>query len=644
MKKISRKDISNMSTAEFMAASREPYKQLFKYILPYKSRFAIGIAFGALFGLVNGAMVWVIKFAGDQVFGAKSATEDFGEMVEKLPPDVRAESAGLVEKMQGVFAANLGEEVGLSGGIILAGIAVPLIMLLRGICSYLNTYCMTWVSLRVLRDIRSQLFRKLMGQSLEFFNKQKSGELIQTVFNQTRMAQMALTTVASDIVKQPLAVLSSIVVLFIIDWKFSLVALVLFPACIVPVIIVGKKVRKSAGKEEQEAGLLMVVMQEAFAGIRVVKSHAREEHEVEKFIDSNEKMMRSIMRWRKALEMVGPMVETVASFGVAMALIYVAMADLTAGKFLALQAGLVLMYPPAKALSRIHILLQKCLAATTKVFELMEREVDIVEAEDAVALENCQGHIEFKDVSFAYTNAGHAVSGIDLNIEPGENVALVGRSGAGKSTMLSLLMRFYDPQDGTISIDGLDIAKLKLDSLRDNIGIVSQDTFLFHDSIYENIRYGKLDATREEIERAAEQAHAHDFILEQPDGYETVIGDKGCAISGGQQQRLSIARAILRNAPILLLDEAMSALDSDAEEKVQAAIEVLAKDKTVIAIAHRLSTILEADKIVVMHEGAIQDIGTHTELLPRCEIYRGLYEKQFKSGEAVGAGSVEQEA
>ncbi len=627
-----------MSSAEFMKAAREPYKQLFKYILPYKGRFFMGIAFGALFGVVNGAMIWVIKFAGDQVFGSKSAVQDFDQVVAKLPADVQSENSGLVDQWRGILETNLGQDGGITTGIILAGIAVPLIMLIRGVCSYLNTYCMTWVSLRVLRDIRSKLFRKLMGQSLEFFNKQKSGELIQTVFNQTRMAQMALTTVASDIVKQPLAVLSSVVVLFFIDWKFSLVALVLFPACIVPVIIVGRKVRKSAGKEEQEAGLLMVVMQEAFAGIRVVKSHAREDHEVEKFIDSNEKMMRSIMRWRKALEMVGPMVETVASFGVAMALIYVAIADLTAGKFLALQAGLVLMYPPAKALSRIHILMQKCLAATTKVFELMDREVDIKEAPDAVPLENCQGRIDFKDITFSYNEHGHAVSGINLAIKDGENVALVGYSGAGKSTLLSLFMRFYDPQEGQILVDGQDIKKLKIGSLRDNIGIVTQDTFLFHDSIYENIRYGRLDATKEEIEHAAVQAHAHEFILEQPDGYETVIGDKGCALSGGQQQRLSIARAILRNAPILLLDEATSALDSEAEKKFQDALHVLAENKTVIAIAHRLSTILEADKIVVMHEGAIQDIGKHAELLPRCEIYRGLYERQFKSeGEAVGA-------
>ncbi len=629
MKKISRKDIANMSAREFMKVAYAPYKQLFGYIKPYKSRFVMGIMFGALFGLIQGAMVFVIKIAGSMVFGAKDAKKGFKDLVENLPEDVQTESAGTIEAMKEVVKNASVQEVNLTTAIVLTGLLIPTVMLLRGLFGYLNSYCMTWVSLRVLRDIRSKLFRRLMGQSLEFFNKEKGGELIQTVFNQTRMAQMALTTVASDMIKQPISIIGVLVALFVIDWKFSLVALVLFPACIVPVIIVGRKVRKSAGKEEQEAGLLMVVMAEAFAGIRVVKSHAREDYELEKFVDSNEKMMRSIMRWRKALEMVGPMVETVASFGVAMALVYVALIGLDAGTFLALQGGLVLLYPPAKSLSRIHVLMQKCLAATTKVFELMEREPAIKEKEDAIPLVDCKGEIQFENVSFAYVKEVDAVKNIDLKIAPGKTYALVGQSGAGKSTMLSLLLRFYDPREGVVRIDGKDISQLTLASLRDNIGIVNQDTFLFHDSIYNNIKYGRLDATKEDIEHAAKLAHAHEFILEQEKGYDTVIGDKGCAISGGQQQRLSIARAILRNAPILLLDEAYSALDSESEKKIQDAVETLAAGKTVIAIAHRLSTILKADQIVVMQDGQVFDIGTHEELLERSEIYQRLYRMQF---------------
>jgi subfamily B ATP-binding cassette protein MsbA len=632
MKKISRKDISKMSTMEFLKAGAGPYRQLAGYLKPYKGRFFFGIFFGALYGLMNGGMVLTIKYVGEMVFGVKDDAKEFEKLVDGLPEKAVAEGGAAFDAVRAVFeeasAANSG--TALSGSLLMAAMLVPAIMLLRGFCGYMNSYCMLWVSLRVLSDIRIRLFSKLMGQSLDFYNKQKGGELIQTVFNQTRMTQQALTTVASDIIKQPIAVLSAIAAIFIIDWKFALAALVLFPICIIPVIVVGRKVRKSGGKEEEEAGMLMVVMQESFAGIRVVKSHAREAHEIAKFTDANNKMMKFIMRWRKAMELVGPLVETVASFGVAAALVYVAIRpDLGAAHFLALQCGLVLLYPPAKTLSRLHILMQKCLAATTKVFEMMEREPAIKDAEDAVDIDGVGEGIAFEEVSFAYGKRADAVTAIDFSIEQGKSYALVGQSGAGKSTLFSLLLRFYEPREGRITVGGVDIRKIKQASLRDNIGVVNQDTFLFHDSIYENIRYGKLDATREEIEHAARLAHAHEFIVEQDKGYDTKVGDKGCQLSGGQQQRISIARAILRDAPILLLDEATSALDSEAEKHIQAALEALSKGKTTIAIAHRLSTILNADQIVVMHRGRVCEAGTHAELMEESDIYRRLYMMQF---------------
>jgi len=627
MKKISRKDISKMSTSEFTRAAIGPYRRLASYLNPYRTRFILGIVFGALYGIVNGGMVWVIKFVTEQVFAARDAGEEFKTIAEKLPQD--AETLGAVGKVSDAIAASSGD-VGLSGAILMVAALVPVIMVLRGLCGYLNSYCMLWVSTRVLSDIRTQLFGKMMNQSLDFYNKQKGGELIQTVFNQTRMAQQALTTIASDMVKQPISILSALAVLFFIDWQFTLVALVLFPLCIVPVSIVGRKVRKAGGKEEEEAGMLMVVMQEAFAGIRVVKSHGREAHELQKFTTANNNMMKLIMRWRKAMEMVGPMVESVASLGVAAALVYVAMRpDLGAAHFIALNAGFVMMYPPAKSLSRIHILMQKCLAATTKVFELMERVPSIQDAPDSIEIREPVGDIRFDGVSFAYGKHDDAVTDINLHIPEGKTFAFVGESGAGKSTLFSMLLRFYDPREGTISVGGTDIRKIKQPSLRDNIGIVNQDVFLFHDSIYENIRYGMLDATREQIEEAARQAHAHEFIIQQENGYDTVIGDKGCTLSGGQQQRLSIARAILRDAPVLLLDEAFSALDSESEKKVQEAVDVLSSGKTVIAIAHRLSTVLKADQIVVMDKGRIVDTGHHAELLETSSIYRKLYNMQF---------------
>ncbi len=619
IRKISRREISEMSLLDFLKAAMVPYRQLFAYLKPYRGRFVLGIIFGALFGALNGMMIVTIQFVAAIIF--PQSPEALEAFLSRVPEFLRGHI-----KLTGAAPSLL--------TVIFAVSAVPTIMALRGLFGYLNSYCMIWVGLKVLHDIRTKLFRKIMDQSLGFFGRQKTGNLIQVVFNQTRMAQSALTTVASDLIKQPVSILSALVALLMIDAKFTIVALILFPACIVPVVIIGKKVRSSGGKEEEEAGLVMVVMQEAFAGIRVVKSHAREDYERSRFDSANLAMLKFMMRWQKSMEIVGPIVETVASLGVALALLYAWKLGQGAHSFLALSAGLMLLYPPFKALSRLHVLMQKCLAATTKVFEMMEEEPEIKDAPDAKPLDVREGRIELRGVTFSYGSESPAVAGINLEIPPGKTYALVGQSGAGKSTIMSLLLRFYDPQEGCILIDGQDLRSVTQQSLRDAIGIVNQDVFLFHDTIYNNILYGRLDATREEVEAAARQAHAHDFIMEQPQGYETVIGDKGCLLSGGQQQRLSIARAILRNAPILLLDEATSALDSESEKKIQQAIESLAAGKTVIAIAHRLSTILSADQIVVMEAGRIVAVGTHAELLKSSLHYKRLYDLQFAGGEA----------
>ncbi|HET6409062.1 MAG TPA: ABC transporter transmembrane domain-containing protein [Chthoniobacteraceae bacterium] len=610
-KKISRKDIAKMSFGDFLRAAKEPYRRLFSYLRPYRGRFLLGILFGGLFGAIQGLLIFDIQFVAGAVF-----------------PDHEAKATSAVVKWFPQLANLRFSDSGL-GTVLTICATIPLLMGIRGLCGYLNSYCMLWCSVRVLDDIRQDVFKRTLAQSMEFYNKAKSGDLVQTVFNQTRMAQQALTTIAGDIVKQPISIVVGLVSMFIVDWKFTLASFLIFPLCLVPVVLVAKKVRKAGTREEEEAGQLMVIMHEAFSGIRVVKTHAREEFEAERFNRANTEIMRHIMRWRKAMELAQPAVETVASLGIAAALLWAWKRGLKFNDFAALNAGMVMLYPAFKALSRIYLMMQKCLASTTKVFELLDRKPAIQDAPDAKPLGAIRGEIRFENVEFGYGRDKTAVHSVDLVIQPNSTVALVGASGAGKTTMLALLQRLYDVEKGRITIDGADLRQITQASLREHIATVNQDVFLFHDTIANNIRYGRLDATQEEIEAAAKQAFAHEFILSQPNGYETVIGDKGSLLSGGQQQRLSIARALLKNAPILLLDEATSALDSESEKQIKAALEVLAEGRTVVAIAHRLSTILHADQIVVMENGRVLDVGRHSELFDRNPVYRRLYDLQF---------------
>ncbi len=585
------------------------YRRLFPYIRPYMTRFVIGGLLGGLFGLTNGLMVLAVKWVGEVVFGEGAEVDDMWVVV------------------------------GLCG-------VIPGLMMLRGALSYSSSYCMLWVSMRVLDDIRTDVFNAVMRHSMSFFTKKKSGELIQIVFGRTRAAQQALTQVSTDVVKQPISVIAALGALFYTDWRFTLAAFVLFPLCLLPVFIISKSVRSAGNEEEQQSGALLVTMQEAFAGIRLVKSSGMEEYERKRFAVSSRKTILNGMRWRKAMELVGPLVEAIASLGISAALFYAWYYDIGAAKFMALNGGLILLYPPFKQMSRLHLMMQKCAAASSRVFEIMDLEPEIQDRPDAKTLEKCAGSVAFEGVNFGYDPEKKknklALRDFTLDIEPGTTCALVGSSGAGKTTVMSLLLRLWDPQEGTVKVDGHDVRDLTESSLRRHIAIVTQDTFLFHDTIRNNIRYGRLDATDEEVEAAAELANAHGFITKMSGGYDAVAGDKGCMLSGGQQQRISIARALLKDAPVLLLDEATSALDSQSEKAIQDALATLTKGRTVIVIAHRLSTVLKADKIVVMGKGRVKETGTHAELYEKSGVYRKLYDLQFHAHEnpAEEAGPV----
>jgi len=422
----------------------------------------------------------------------------------------------------------------------------------------------------------------------------------------------------------------AISVLFLMDWKFTLITLILFPTCLLPLRIYGRRARKALRGQFEGMGEMVVTMQETFAGIRVIKSFAREAHQEKEFKRSNQMQFSQMMRIIRSMEATGPLVETIAAVGIGLALLYVYVANLSAGRFFGLISGIFILYDPIKTLSKLQIVMQQSITATTAIFALLDTKPTVQDSPDATKLTSATGRIDFQNVTFRYANTvADAVGSLNLQIEPGKSYALVGASGAGKSTILSLILRLYDPTSGGIKIDGRNLRSVTQKSLREQIGLVTQETFLFHDTIFSNIQFGRLDATPEEVREAARAAYAHDFIMAQPKGYQTVIGDKGCLLSGGQQQRLAIARAVLKNAPILLLDEATSSLDSESEQQIQRALAELATGRTVIAIAHRLSTVLSADQIIVMDSGRIKEIGTHAELLDKSGYYRRLYDHQF---------------
>lgn len=618
----SARDLATASSDELVEDRRAVFRRLLGYVKPLKVRLVWGVFFGILAGVFNGFLLLVLKSVFVIVLPA-SQGEDIQRVYRPfedlhLPALARVEfpAPTLPPDKEWIF-------------VLVVCLSIPLLLLIRGAFYFLHQYCMLWINLRVLYRLRDEVFTGLMGQSLAFYNTVKQGELIQTVANQTRTTADAGSQLLSALIQHPVAILSIIFMVAMMDPLYTFGALFVFPLCIVPVALISRKVRKAGGKEEQESEGLMVTLHESFSGIRLVKAHGREEYQRERFNEGSRRINKFIMRWRKAMEMSSPMVEIVGALGIAIGMVYAWYMQIKPETFLTINLGLMSIYPHAKMLSRMQVQLQKCYVAAAKVFGYIDAVPDVRDRPGAVALTSSRGEIELEEVTFSYTGETAAVEGVSLKFEPGKKYALVGQSGSGKSTLLSLILRFYEIEKGRILVDGRDIRDYTQTSLRDNIGLVSQETFLFHDTIRNNLRFGSLDASDARIEEAARLAHAHDFILAQPQGYETILGDKGCTLSGGQQQRLSIARALLRDAPILFLDEATSALDSESEKAIQSALAELSKGKTVIAIAHRLSTVLDSDEIVMMSRGKVLDRAPHEVLLRRCPEYAQLYQLQF---------------
>ena len=512
---------------------------------------------------------------------------------------------------------------------------------LKGLGAYVSGYLMTDVGQRVVRDIRNQLFRHILGQSAAFFSVNTSGRLMSRITNDVAQIQRAVSETLGDLARESIALVGFAGLLFYYDARLALVSLTGAPLVVYPLVRLGQRVRRSTRRTQEALEQMSHVSAEAFTGHRIVKAFGAEERETTKFQRASDHYYRTSIKVTSALSVLPPLMEFIGGIAFVVALWYGSQAiergDLTTGDFFAFITALFMMYAPAKKLSRVNADLQQARAAGERIFEVLETHSEVVESPKAVQLQRFSRSIEFRNVCFSYAGAEEAtLRGVTFGVRAGQVVAVVGRSGAGKSTLVNLIPRFYDVSGGAITVDGCDVRELTLASLRSQIGMVTQETVLFDDTIAANIAFGRPRATQGEIEAAARAAHAHEFIVTLDRGYETLIGERGQRLSGGQRQRLAIARALLRDSPILILDEATSALDAESEMLVQEALANLMLNRTSIVIAHRLSTVRRADAIVVLERGVVVETGTHDELIARRGVYAKLYDLQLEDESEEG--------
>lgn len=573
------------------------YLRILSYIKPYMHRLLFAMVCTIMAAAGNLYIPWIIKDMIDEVLADKNGT------------------------MLNWIAAS-----------------IIAIFIVRGLFWYGQNYLMSYVGQSVIIDIRAAVFKKLQRLSVSFYDKNKTGTIMSYVTNDVNALQSAMVENTIEMITEGFILIGSVVAMIYLDWRLTLFTVCTFPVVLWFMEFFGKKIRKTGGRIQECTADITSVLQESVASARVIKSFVREDYEVDLFDVENKANFRANMKNAQLMATLTPVVELVAAIGVTMIIWYggnnVINGTITAGSLVAFLTYAVNISNPIKRLTRVIGNIQKALAAAQRVFMIIDMPEEIAESRDAKQLPEVIGKVEFQNVSFAYNDKGNVITDLSFSVKPGEVIAIVGPSGAGKSTIANLLPRFYDVNKGDIKIDGHSVREVTLDSLREQVGIVPQETMLFNGSVYNNILYGRLDATKEEIEAAAKAANAHDFIMQLTDGYETKLGDRGVNLSGGQRQRIAIARAILKNPRILILDEATSALDTESERVVQEALDRLMVGRTSFVIAHRLSTVKNADKILVLEKGNLVESGTHDELLALDGLYAHLYKIQYRNKEA----------
>ncbi len=590
------------------------YLKLLRFVKPYWFLFIIAAVFMGFTAIFDGASIGMIVPLADNVLTGKEI------IVPVELPAYLDNFINTVNQMEPLVLLKI------------MSLVVLAVIFLKGVASFIYSYVMSDIGQKVMRDIRAKIYDKFLGFSLDFYARKKAGELISRITNDVRVVENAVSYGFTDLIYQTFQIIVFTCVVLFINWKLSLFIFVALPLLVVPIVKVGKKLRKLSKVSQEKMADINCSINETIFGIRIVKAFCAEIYERKKFNLFNNSYYKVMMKSIKRTLILSPATEFIGAVAGVFVFFFggkeVIEGRMSFGIFGLFLGSLLSMVRPFKKLSQVNSLIQQAVAASTRIYDIIDESSSIKDSEQAIELRSFNEKIVFENVRFKYETQ-EVLKGINLAVNKNEFIAIVGPSGAGKSTLLDLIPRFYDPTSGKITIDGEDIRKYSLSSLRRHIGIVSQETILFNDSVKANIAYGANNYSQEDIISAAKKANAHDFIMNLPVGYDTIIGDRGFKLSGGEKQRLAIARAMLKNPQVLILDEATSQLDTQSERLVQDALDRLMESRTVFVIAHRLSTVKNADRILVIDKGEVVQLGLHAELVNKQGVYKQLYDMQF---------------